>query len=89
LQGIVEKVNQFYPDLKVDLPEKEKVWHGFRPCTPTGLPIIEKSPKIKNLTIAAGHAMMGLSLAPASGKLVSELIMGKKPSIDLSEFRSS
>lgn len=89
LQGIVEKINQFYPDLKIDLPEKEKVWHGFRPCTPTGLPIIEKSQKIKNLTIATGHAMMGLSLAPASGKLVSELLMGKKPSIDLSEFRSS
>ncbi len=89
LQGIVEKVNQFYPEIKVDLPEKKKVWHGFRPCTPTGLPIIEKSQKIKNLTIAAGHAMMGLSLAPASGKLVSELIMDKKPSIDLSEFRST
>ncbi|HCE53676.1 MAG TPA: amino acid dehydrogenase [Lutibacter sp.] len=88
LQGIVEKVNQFYPDINVILPEKEKVWHGFRPCTPTGLPIIEKSNKIKNLTIATGHAMMGLSLAPASGKLVSELIMGKKTSVDITEFRS-
>ena len=88
LQGIVEKVNQFYPDIKVNLPEKEKVWHGFRPCTPTGLPIIEKSKKIKNLTIATGHAMMGLSLAPASGKLVSELLLGKKTSVDITEFRS-
>ncbi|HSQ46331.1 MAG TPA: FAD-dependent oxidoreductase, partial [Lutibacter sp.] len=88
LQGIVEKVNQFYPDIKVNLPEKEKVWHGFRPCTPTGLPIIEKSKKIKNLTIATGHAMMGLSLAPASGKLVSEILMGKKTSVDITEFRS-
>ncbi|MBE0423820.1 MAG: FAD-binding oxidoreductase, partial [Lutibacter sp.] len=88
LQGIVEKVNQFYPELKFSLPEKEKVWHGFRPCTPTGLPIIEKSKKIKNLTIAAGHAMMGLSLAPASGKLVSELLLDKKTSVDITEFRS-
>jgi len=87
LQGIVEKVNQFYPDIKVGLPDKEKVWHGFRPCTPTGMPIIEKSKKIKNLTIATGHAMMGLSLAPASGKLVSELILGKKTSLDITEFR--
>ena len=89
LQGIVEKVNQFYPDINVILPEKEKVWHGFRPCTPTGLPIIEKSKRIKNLTIATGHAMMGLSLAPASGKLVSELLMGKKTSVDITEFKSS
>ncbi|NEW78837.1 MAG: FAD-dependent oxidoreductase [Gelidibacter sp.] len=88
LQGIVEKVNEFYPDIKVDLPYKEKVWHGFRPCTPTGLPIIEQSKKFQNLTIATGHAMMGLSLAPASGKLVSELILGKKTSVDITEFRS-
>lgn len=88
LQGIVEKVNEFYPNLKVNIPEKENVWNGFRPCTPTGLPIIEKSKKIQNLTIASGHAMMGVSLAPASGKLVSELVIGKKPSIDLAEFRS-
>jgi len=53
------------------------------------LPIIEKSKRIKNLTIATGHAMMGLSLAPASGKLVSELLMGKKTSVDITEFKSS
>ncbi|MDD3722109.1 MAG: FAD-binding oxidoreductase [Lutibacter sp.] len=76
------------PDLNVRITGKEKVWHGFRPCTPTGLPIIEKSQKIQNLTIATGHAMMGLSLAPASGKLVSELILDKKPSVNLNEFRS-
>ena len=88
LQGIVEKVNAFYPEINVGIPETEKVWLGYRPCTPTGLPIIEKSKKIKNLTITAGHAMMGLSLAPASGKLVSELVIGKKPSVDITEFRS-
>ena len=47
------------------------------------------SKKIRNLTIATGHAMMGLSLAPASGKLVSELLMGKKTSVDIAEFKSS
>jgi D-amino-acid dehydrogenase len=42
---------------------------------------------MKNLTIAAGHAMMGLSLAPATGKLVEELINGKKCSIDMEMFQ--
>jgi D-amino-acid dehydrogenase len=38
------------------------------------MPIISRDKKIKNLTLATGHAMMGLSLAPATGKLVSEII---------------
>ena len=80
--------NQFYPELKVDRPEKKEVWHGFRPCTSTGLPIIEKSKKFNNLTIGSGDAMMGMSLAPASGKLISELILNEKTSIDITKFKS-
>lgn len=87
LQGIVENINQFYPDLKLKIPQKDKIWLGFRPCTPNGLPIIEKSEKFNNLIIATGHAMMGLSLAPATGKLVCELVSDQKTIIDISAFK--
>jgi D-amino-acid dehydrogenase len=86
LEGIVERINQFYPTMKVSKPEIQDVWFGFRPCSPNGLPIIEKSIKIKNLIFATGHAMMGVSLAPATGKLVSELVLGNKTSIDITAF---
>jgi D-amino-acid dehydrogenase len=86
LEGIVERINQFYPEIKVSKPEIEDVWFGFRPCSPSGLPIIKKSKNIKNLIFAAGHAMMGVSLAPATGKLVSELILDKKTSINIAAF---
>ena len=89
LNGIVNHINNYYPDFNFQTPKKSDIWYGFRPCTPTGLPVIEKSKEIENLTIATGHAMMGLSLAPATGKLVSELISDKKTSIEISAFKSN
>ena len=86
VRGIVESIPRYYPDLKVDVPKKEDVWHGLRPCSPDGLPYIGRSKKFTNLVIATGHCMMGLSLGPGTGKLVSELIGHEKPSMDLSAF---
>jgi D-amino-acid dehydrogenase len=87
LQGIVNSINEFYPDLKINRPEEKDTWFGFRPCTPSGLPVIAKDKKIKNLTLATGHAMMGLSLAPATGKLVTEIISNKTTSVDTQMFQ--
>jgi D-amino-acid dehydrogenase len=87
LQGIVSSINAFYPDLNITIPEEKDIWYGFRPCTPSGMPIISRDLKIKNLTITTGHAMMGLSLAPASGKIISEIISGKKTSVNMSMFQ--
>ncbi len=88
LGGIIDNINNFYPELKIQTPENETIWSGFRPCTPSGLPIIEKSKKFSNLIISTGHAMMGLSLAPATGKLVSELVSDMQTSIDISAFKN-
>ena len=51
-------------------------WFGWRPMTYDSLPIIDRSPKYENVIIAAGHNMLGLSMAPATGKLVAELAAG-------------
>ncbi len=86
IEGIVNTVNTFYPELQLKAPDMSKVWHGYRPCTPTGLPIISRTDKWSNLVIATGHAMMGLSLAPATGKLVEEMISGKPLSVSTEHF---
>jgi D-amino-acid dehydrogenase len=86
VKGIVQGVNSFYPDLKVDLPQKEQVWSGLRPCSPDGLPYIGRLKTLKNVTIATGHGMMGLSLGPATGKLVSEIVGQKKLSMGIQEL---
>jgi len=54
--------------------------------SPDGLPYIGKSHKCNNLTVAAGHAMMGWSMATATGKLVSEIISDQKLSLDIIPF---
>lgn len=63
-----------------------ETWAGLRPTTPDGVPIIGKPKNISNLVIAAGHAMLGLSLGPGTGQLAAEIVTGKTPTIDLSGF---
>ncbi len=60
----------------------QEEWWGWRPMTFDGLPIIDRSPAMSNVLIAAGHNMLGLSMAPATGKLVSEMLGEVKPHID-------
>jgi len=86
VKGIVDSIPHYYPEMKVALPKVDKIWHGLRPCSPDGLPYIGRSQKIKNLVLATGHSMMGLSLGPGTGKLVAELINQERPVIDISSF---
>lgn len=86
VEAIAAGAKKFYPELEITEAEKADAQTGMRPVTPDGLPYIGKSPKIKNLTFATGHAMMGWSLGPATGKLVSEIVADKKTSMDVSAF---
>lgn len=67
----------------------EEKWYGWRPMTWDSLPIIDRSPAMDNVFIAAGHNMLGLSMAPATGKLVAELLGGDKPFLDPRPYRIS
>lgn len=86
VRGIIKAVPEFFPDYPIEVPKQEKVWSGLRPCSPDGLPYIGRTKKYKNLIIASGHAMMGLSLAPGTGKLVQEIVDNEKTSIDISLY---
>ncbi len=55
----------------------------MRPCSPDGLPYLGRTAKFSNLTIATGHAMMGLSLGPITGRLISEILSGEEPSLPI------
>lgn len=86
LQGIHESMGRYYPELQVPFPEKEAVWFGYRPCSPDGLPYVGAVPNFKNLYVGTGHGMMGMSLGPATGKLLAEQILGLETSINDSMF---
>ena len=86
VDAIANAVKRYYPETVVSDNEKAEAACGLRPITPDGRPYIGKSKKCKNLTIAAGHAMMGWSMSTGTGKLVAEIISDKKTSIDVAAF---
>jgi D-amino-acid dehydrogenase len=64
-------------------------WFGWRPMTYDGQPIIDRSPALANVVIAAGHNMLGLSMAPATGKLVAEMLNDEAPHLDLTPYAAT
>ncbi len=74
VQGILRTIEEYLPDYKQKSLEQYTPWFGYRPLTPTGLPLIERVPKYTNAYINTGHGMLGLSLAPASGHLINQMI---------------
>ncbi|AXT52395.1 FAD-dependent oxidoreductase [Aquimarina sp. BL5] len=86
VEAIANAAHRYYPDIILTYDEKNDAACGLRPVSPDGMAYIGKSSKCKNLTIATGHAMMGWSMGPATGKLVSELISDKKPSLNLEVY---
>jgi len=86
VKGIVDSIPGYYPEMSVSMPLKETVWHGLRPCSPDGLPYIGRTKKYKNLILATGHAMLGISLGPGTGKLISEIANEERTSVDLRMF---
>ena len=83
VQGIIESFCKFFPAFKATDFEGIKPWSGLRPCTPDGLPCIGPLPGLQNVTVATGHAMLGLSLGPVTGKLVTDLITQSKMDLDI------
>jgi D-amino-acid dehydrogenase len=66
-----------------------EIWRGMRPCTPDGLPIISRVDRFRNLIVAAGHAMLGMTLGPITGRLVSQLAGNETTDLDLSLLRAA
>ncbi|MCB0447565.1 MAG: FAD-dependent oxidoreductase [Gelidibacter sp.] len=86
VEAIANAATRYYPEIELTADEKDNAACGLRSESPDGLPYIGKSSKCNNLTIAAGHAMMGWSMGTGTGKLVAEIISNKKTSMDLLMF---
>jgi D-amino-acid dehydrogenase len=67
--------------------EEREIWSGYRPLTPDDLPIIGRSRMFKNLVLATGHGKLGMTQGLITGKLVSQIIAGEQPAIDLAPFK--
>ena len=83
VRGIINAVSSYYPDFTPADFAGIAPWRGLRPCSPDGLPYLGRTGRYANLTLATGHAMMGMSLAPITGQLVAQIISGDRPALDL------
>ena len=83
VRGMLKSISKYFPEFDEDDFRDSPVWSGLRPCSPDGLPYVGRAVKYENLSIATGHAMLGLSLGPITGKLISEIISGETPSIPI------
>ncbi len=66
---------------------RERSWAGLRPGSFDGFPYIGKLPGLDNAFVAAGHFRSGLHLSPGTAVVVSQLLRGEQPEIDLTPFR--
>ena len=68
VRGIIAAATTYYPEIRRRTSTASRRGAGLRPCSPDGLPYVGRTARFANLSIATGHAMMGVSLGPVTGK---------------------
>lgn len=63
-------------------PQKREEWYGWRPMTWDDLPIIGRGARWRNLWLATGHGMLGVSMSAGTGRLVADMVTGRAPAVD-------
>jgi D-amino-acid dehydrogenase len=85
LDGIRRTVRSYLPHLESS--QTIETWSGFRPCTPDSVPFIGRTERYRNVSIACGHGYIGMGLAPGTGELIAQIILGEQPDTDPEPFR--
>lgn len=88
VQAIYRAAGRYLPTLRLSSMEQAEIWAGLRPCTPDGLPVVDRVPGTDNLWVATGHAMLGISLAAVTGELMAALLTGAEPPVDPTSLRA-
>ncbi len=84
IDAMIRAVRPFLPE--ADWSRPHATWCGPRPLLPDGLPAIGPTAAAPGLLLATGHGMNGLTLAPATARVVVDLLLGERPRIDLAPF---
>jgi D-amino-acid dehydrogenase len=70
-------------------PVKREEWFGWRPMTWDDLPIIGPVPGQPRICLATGHGMLGVSMSPATARLVADLVCDREPAIDPAPYAAT
>ncbi|MBL7960446.1 FAD-dependent oxidoreductase [bacterium] len=87
VKAILNAVPAYLDDMRLDAVNTKEAWAGLRPCSPDGLPFIGRFQAVPNLIAATGHAMLGITLAPITGKLISEIVSNENNIVDISQLK--
>jgi D-amino-acid dehydrogenase len=83
VNALLKAASRYIPDIELPPLHETRPWAGLRPCSPDGLPYIGRFNTFQNLIVATGHAMLGITMAPATGKLVTDLVTGRSITLDM------
>ena len=83
LDRLLQGARNIFPDL----PEPTSTWMGFRPSMPDSLPVLGPSKSGPEVIHAFGHGHIGLTLAPITARIVTDLVQGRLPEVDLTPYR--
>ena len=76
-------VKQFAPGIDV---REQSIWMGNRPSLPDSLPVIGRSPALKNVILGFGHQHLGITLGPITARLIEQLVFNRPTEIALDPF---
>jgi D-amino-acid dehydrogenase len=82
---IVPRARELFPLAE---QAEARTWLGSRPCFPDSRPVIGRAPGHAGLWLAIGHAHWGLTLGPATGRMVAQLMAGEPPFCDPAPYRA-
>ena len=85
LEKLAEGARAIFPDLGAP----DRSWMGRRPSMPDSLPVIGRSAAGAEVIHAYGHGHIGLTLAPITASIVSDLVAGRPSAIDISAYRAT
>lgn len=85
IRRLVPRARRLVPQLATTI---ESEWQGHRPSLPDSLPVIGEAPGVANLFLAFGHQHVGMTLGPATGMLIADLVAGRSPGLDLEPCRA-
>jgi D-hydroxyproline dehydrogenase subunit beta len=87
LRRMLERAFEYIPGLRS--ASSIRTWTGFRAATPDKLPLIGPHPDEPSILLAAGHEGLGITTSLATGRLVCDQILGRRPEIPLAPYLPS
>jgi glycine oxidase len=85
ISGLLDFALSLVPGLAA--AQVERTWAGLRPASGDGLPYLGRVPQLENAFVAAGHFRSGLQLSPGTALVMSQLIRGERPDVEMDAFR--